>query len=193
MAGQRLHERETLTPKDRRTLRAWLKKHHRTSPGAWVALSRRKDSPGLKYPEVVEELLCFGWIDGLARPFDEGRSLILCTPRKPNGTWARSNKERVERLIAEGRMQPAGLEAIRVAKENGAWTKLDAVEAMTVPPDLKKALAALPDARRHFDAFPPSAKKQILFWIQEAKRPETRARRIAQTAELAQRNVRAHQ
>ena len=99
----------------------------------------------------------------------------------------------MERLIAEGRMRPAGLEAIRVAKENGAWTKLDAVEAMTVPPDLKKALAALPDARRHFDAFPPSAKKQILFWIQEAKRPETRAKRIALTAELAQRNVRANQ
>lgn len=191
MAKPKRDERERIAPKDRPALRAWLQQHHLTSHGAWVVMSRKRDAQGLTYNDLVEELLCFGWIDGLARPFDETRSQILCTPRKPNGTWAKSNKARVARLIEEGRMAPRGLEMIRIAKENGAWNKLDAVEAMTIPADLKKALAALPEARGHFDAFPPSIKKQILFWIQEAKRPETRAKRIEQTATLAQKNVRA--
>jgi uncharacterized protein YdeI (YjbR/CyaY-like superfamily) len=113
-------------------------------------------------------------------------------PRKPGSGWSALNKRRVERLLAEGRIAPAGLAKIQAARADGSWTALDAVEALEVPEDLHAALAGYPDARRRFDAFPPSARKMILGWISTAKKPETRAARIAETARLAQQNVRAY-
>ena len=107
--------------------------------------------------------------------------------------WAATNKARVERLIAEGRMTPAGLALIEAAKADGSWDALNHVDALELPDDLLGALAANADAQRYFDAFPDSAKRAILFWVTSAKRPETRAKRIAETVELASRNIRAPQ
>ncbi|MGD9701014.1 MAG: YdeI family protein [Acidimicrobiia bacterium] len=183
---------DRIHPATRHEWRAWLDAHHDTTAGVWVVQWRTATGKSrLAYDDVVEEALCFGWIDGRANKLDDERSMIMMTPRKPTSTWARSNKERVERLIAEGRVTDAGLRVIETAKANGSWTMLDDVDALIVPEDLLAALSRDEQAQRHFDAFPPSAKKMILYWIKSAKRPETRQRRVTETVRLAADNVRA--
>ncbi len=171
---------------DRAEWRAWLEQHHATSTGCWlVGATKASGLPAIPYEDSIEEALCFGWIDSHIRKYDGDRSILLHTPRKPRSVWSRPNKERVERLIAAGRMEPAGLAAIESAKANGMWTVLDSAEAGEVPDDLAAALQAEPGARAAFDGFAPSARKAILGWIAMAKRPETRARRIQESARLA--------
>ena len=178
---------------DRATWRAWLEANHATAPAAWLVGWRRGHGPQLDYGEAVEEALCFGWVDSKGQVLDERRSRLYFAPRKAGSGWARSNKERVEHLIAAGLMRPAGLAVIERAQADGTWTILDSVEAGIVPDDLAAALAAVPPARANFDAFPPGARKQILAWIATAKRPETRAARIRETAERAAGNERANE
>lgn len=174
--------------------RAWLAQNHETAPGVWlVTYKKSSGKPHLSYEELVEEALCFGWIDSTVRALDETRYLQLFTPRKPKSTWSRPNKVRVERLIAEGLMAAAGLAVIELAMANGAWTSLDAVDAMIVPDDLAEALARTGDAAANFAAFSPSARKGYLHWISQAVRPETRALRIAKVVELSAANVRTRQ
>jgi uncharacterized protein YdeI (YjbR/CyaY-like superfamily) len=183
---QRVVEYRRIHPLTRAEWRNWLEVHHDRSPGVWVvqwrtATGRRR----LSYPDLVEEALCFGWIDSTAKKLDDDRSMIRMTPRRPTSVWSRSNKDRVVRLIAAGRMTEAGLRTVEVAKRNGSWQALDDVDAMIVPDDLASALAADARARQHFDGFPPSTTRMILYWITSAKRAETRARRIAETVRLA--------
>lgn len=185
-------EHERIHPETRAEWRAWLEANHDTSRG--VGLVHWRGATGrqrLSYDDIVEEALCFGWIDSRLNRLDDERAVLLMTPRSPRSIWARSNKVRIERLISEGRMTDAGLRIVAIAKANGSWTALDDVEALIVPDDLALALAADERARRHFDAFPPSAKKTILHWIKSARRVETRQRRIAETVRLAAVNVRA--
>lgn len=164
----------------------WLTANNTSSDGAWLALAKKHTGAAApSYEQAVEEALCWGWIDTTARRLDAERYLGLFTPRKANGTWARSNKERVARLIAEGRMQPAGQAVIDAAKASGAWTLLDEIEAHVIPDDLAAALAADDRAAAGFDALPGSAKEIALYWIATAKRPETRARRITETVAAA--------
>jgi uncharacterized protein YdeI (YjbR/CyaY-like superfamily) len=178
---------------DRATWRAWLEANHATASGAWLVTWRRGHGPVLDYGEAVEEALCFGWVDSTAGRVDEARTKLYFAPRRPRSEWSASNKARVERLMAEGRMAPAGLAAIDQAKASGSWTALDEVEQGSVPADLAAALAAHPPAADRFAAFPWSARRAILLWISQAKKPETRAARILETATLAQRNERANQ
>ena len=160
----------------------------------WLISSKKATGePRVEYDEAVEEALCFGWIDSVARALDETRSMLRFSPRKPRSGWSRPNKIRIERLLAAGLMTPAGQAKIDAAIADGSWTKLDAVEDLEVPDDLAKACAAYPDARAYFDAFPRSVRRGILEWIAQAKRPETRAKRIEETARLAQSNYRANQ
>ncbi len=171
--------------------RRWLAKHHDRSPGVWLVFDKKSSrADRLAYADSVEEALCFGWIDSTMRPIDGDRYKQLFTPRKPKSVWSRTNKERVERLTATGLMTPAGLARIEDAKRTGAWTALDAVEAMIIPPDLEAALAANPTASKHFHAFSPSARKGYLYWLNGAKRPETRAARLAEVIRLATINQR---
>jgi uncharacterized protein YdeI (YjbR/CyaY-like superfamily) len=180
--------------KDRAAWRRWLERHHATSPSIRLAIGKKGASvPHVTYAEAVEEALCYGWIDGRAGSLDDDAYLLLMTRRKPGSGWSAINKERIERMAAAGRMTPAGEAVIDAAKADGSWTRLDASEAMEIPDDLAAALGAHPDARRHFDAFPPSARKVILQWISDAKRPSTRAARVEETARLANENVRANQ
>jgi uncharacterized protein YdeI (YjbR/CyaY-like superfamily) len=174
--------------------RRWLGKHHARPDGLWlVTWKKTSGGPHVSYDEVVEEALAHGWIDSKSRALDAERSMLWLAPRKPRTGWSAPNKARVERLLAAKRMHPAGLAKIETAKEDGSWTKLDAVEQLTVPPDLAAALKRQPPAAAHFDSFPRSVKRGILEWIVQAKRPETRARRIDETARLARRNERANQ
>lgn len=174
--------------------RAWLMDNHTRAEGVWlVSYKKGTGKPRVDYEQAVEEALAFGWIDSKQITVDEERSALWMTPRKPRTGWSRPNKQRIERLIAEGRMHESGAARIEEARRDGSWTLLDAVEALEVPPDLAGALAAHGEAARHFDAFPRSVKRGILEWISTAKKPETRARRIAETAEMAAENRRAHQ
>ena len=176
---------------DRLTWRRWLEANHETSGGAWLVTWRsRSGRQGLPYEDAVEEALCFGWVDGTAGTVDDDRGKLYFAPRKPNSGWAATNKVRVDRLIAAGRMAPAGLAAIERAKANGSWELLDSVERLEVPPDLAATLEALPPAAANFAAFPPSVRKQALTSLVMARRPETRADRVRRIAEAAARNER---
>lgn len=173
--------------------RRWLEQHHATASGVWlVSYKKETGKPRVSYSEAVEEALCFGWVDSRPNKLDTERFKLLFTPRKPGSPWSRLNKSRVQRLIADGRMTPAGLAKVEAAKQDGSWSKLDQIEELTVPPDLRRALAANRQARDFFNAFPPSSKKNILWWIASAKHPETRAKRIAQTVDMASRNLKAN-
>jgi uncharacterized protein YdeI (YjbR/CyaY-like superfamily) len=145
------------------------------------------------YDESVEEALCFGWIDSKPNKLDDERSMLWFAPRKPQTGWSRPNKERIERLMMAGLMHPSGLTKIAQAQADGSWFSLDAVEDLQQPADLVAALAAYPSAAHHFEAFPRSVKRGILEWTHTAKRPQTRAARIAETARLAAVNERVNQ
>ena len=147
----------------------------------------------MSYSDIIEELLCFGWIDSKPNALDEDHSLLWIAPRKETAHWSKLNKERAQRLIAAGQMTEVGLQKIERAKLNGTWTALDTVEALELPPDLQSALAAFPQAQENFSAFPRSVKRNILEWIQAAKKPETRSKRVQETAQLAALNQRANQ
>ncbi|MDB4883803.1 MAG: hypothetical protein JWL95_2569 [Gemmatimonadetes bacterium] len=171
---------EQLYVKNRGAWRRWLAKHHASAPGIWLVYDRKSSRVDrLAYVDAVEEALCFGWIDSLAKSLDDARYMQLFTPRRPRSTWSRVNKERVARLLNEGQMTPAGLAVIEIAKTNGSWSSLDSVESLSVPDDLAAALAANPTAARNFGAFSASARKGYLHWVSQAVRPATRAERIA--------------
>ncbi len=181
-------------PGTRQAWREWLAENHAASPGVWLVFDKKGSGRrDLVYAEAVEEALCFGWIDSRPNKIDEHRYKQLYSPRKPKSAWSKLNKQRVEKLIDQGLMTPAGLEKIEASKQDGSWSVLDAVEELTVPPDLEAALTANSAARKYFTAFPTSVKKSILWWIESAKRPETRAKRVEETVTLAARNVRANQ
>jgi uncharacterized protein YdeI (YjbR/CyaY-like superfamily) len=172
---------ERFQPADRAAWRAWLAANHATASGVWaVTYRRRAGKPVVPYEDLIEEALCFGWIDSTGRTFDDERRMLRFTPRRRGSVWARTNKERVERLIADGRMTAAGLRAIEAAREDGSWDALNDVDALVVPDDLAVALAGDAAAARGFAAMSASMRKPILFWVISAKRPETRARRIAE-------------
>jgi uncharacterized protein YdeI (YjbR/CyaY-like superfamily) len=173
---------------DRQAWRDWLAQHHATADGVWfVFYKKHTGQPTLTYDEAVEEALCYGWIDSLPKSLDGERHALKFSPRKPRSVWSKLNKQRVEKLVAEGRMTPVGWAKIEAAKQDGSWNELDAVEAMRVPDDLATALAADETAQRNFAAYSPSVKKPILYWIQSAKRPETRQARIEKAVEAARR------
>jgi uncharacterized protein YdeI (YjbR/CyaY-like superfamily) len=187
-------EQEQVTVETREQWRAWLSEHAATSPGVWlVTWKKTSPHPTLAYDDLVEEALCFGWVDSLPRSLDDERTQLRVTPRKKGSNWSRPNKERVERLTAAGLMTPAGRAVVEAAKADGSWSALDDVENLVEPDDLRTALDAHPEARRQWDGFPRSARRGILEWIGNAKRPQTRADRIRTTVTEAARGVRANQ
>jgi uncharacterized protein YdeI (YjbR/CyaY-like superfamily) len=178
----------------RQQWRAWLAEHHGEAPGVWLVTHKKAaGATHVPYADIVEEALCFGWVDSKGRALDERRSMLLVTPRKRGSGWSRPNKERVARLEATGLIAPAGQAVIEAARADGSWTALDAVENLQEPPELAAALDADPNARRHWDAFPRSVKRGILDWIRTAKKAETRAKRVQETVRLAAQGKRAHQ
>jgi uncharacterized protein YdeI (YjbR/CyaY-like superfamily) len=185
---------QSIHPKTRAEWRSWLAQNQTRKQGIWlIRYKKETGKPRFDYGEAVEEALCFGWIDSKPNKLDEERSLLWFTPRKAGTGWSKLNKNRVERLIEQGLMMPAGLAKVEAAKQDGSWNALDAIEALEIPPDLEQALTAYESAKQNFEAFPKSAKRGILEWIAAAKKPETRAKRIQETAQLANENIRANQ
>lgn len=176
---------------DRGELRRWLAANHLTSPGVWLVTYRRvTGKPRPVYGEIVDELVSFGWIDSTLVKLDETQTMQLCTPRNPGSHWSASNKERVERLTAQGLMQPHGLEAVTAAKANGSWNYLDNVDALEEPPDFAHKLDATDGARQHWTVLPASYRKMVLYWIHSARRPQTRQSRIETAVDATASNTR---
>ena len=159
---------------------AWLEANASSCDGAWLVLWRPATGRArISYDDAILEALCFGWIDGQSKPLDDERSMLWFAPRSPSSAWAGTNKARVEKLIAEGRMRPEGQRLIDAAHSNGMWTVLDGPEAGIEPPDLTEALDASSAARAGWDSWTPGVRKAALTSIALAKRAETKASRIA--------------
>ena len=181
--------RPMLLVETREEWRAWLERNHGTSPGVWlVSWKKASGKPYVPYGDTVDEALCFGWIDSRVNTLDDERAMRLFTRRNPKSPWSRVNKEKAARLMQQARMTEAGASMIAAAQSNGAWTMYDEIEDLVIPPDLASALAANQTAQTHFDNFSPPSRKNILWWIKSARKPDTRAARIARTAELAAEN-----
>ncbi len=179
-------EVDTFSPKTRIQWRKWLLKNHEKKKSVWLIYhKKRSETPSLSWDAAVEEALCFGWIDSKRQKLNESTFRQFFGKRKPNGTWSKINKARIGRLIEQGLMAKAGLEAIENAKRNGSWTILDEVEELTVPSDLNRALKKIPGAHKYFSGLSRSYKRNMLQWLVLAKRSETRQKRINEIAELA--------
>ena len=174
--------------------RAWLREHHDTSAGIWMKLAKKgSGQASITYDEAVEVALTFGWIDGQARPGDGTYYLQGFTRRRPQSPWSRRNRDRVEALIATGAMEPGGLAEVERARADGRWDRAyDGPRTATPPDDLLEALAARPAARDAFEALNRTNRFAILYRIQDAKRPETRARRIAKFVDMLERGERLY-
>ena len=180
-------------PKTRKQWRQWLEKNHSASRGIWM-IYYKKDSGKRKldYACAVEEALCFGWIDSLPGKIDDERSSLKFTPRKPKSIWSKLDKQRIEKLIEQKLMTPAGLTKIEQAKKDGSWDTLNSSDLHaannSLPEDLEKAFGKNKQALQNFLAFPPGYRKRFLFWIDSAKTSETKMARIKQTLLMAAAN-----
>ena len=162
--------------------REWLERNHASSDGTWLYIhkkgSRRR---GLRYEEAVEEALCFGWIDSKVRAHDADRFVQWFSPRKEGSVWSETNRRRVSRLRRRGVMTDAGLRSVRVARRNGMWGALpDRSDRPEPGADLLEALSKDPAAWRGWMSFAPSYRKMYIHWVDDAKRPQTRGRRVAE-------------
>jgi uncharacterized protein YdeI (YjbR/CyaY-like superfamily) len=173
---------------------AWLAKNHAETAGVWLRLAKKGSGvASVSYDEAVEAALCFGWIDGHKKAYDEASWLQRMTPRGPRSIWSKVNRRKAEALIASGRMKPAGLEAIERAKKGGQWdAAYDSQSGATVPPDLQAELDKSPAARDFFATLNSVNRYAILHRVQTAAKPETRAKRIRKFVEMLERNEKIH-
>lgn len=166
--------------------REWLDQNHLFKSAVWLVQHRKSSGkPSISWSEAVNVALCYGWIDSKKITVGEGTTQQFFSRRKAKSTWSKINKDKVERLIAEGLMTEAGLAVVDIAKQNGSWNALDEVEALLIPKDLEKALEEKAGAKDFFLSQSKSAKKSMLYWVISAKRPETRQKRIEEIVELA--------
>ncbi|MDQ1140152.1 YdeI/OmpD-associated family protein [Pedobacter agri] len=187
-------EIETFYPASRKAWRLWLSEHHISKQAVWlVQYKKSANIPTISWSEAVEEALCFGWIDGIRKSIDHERYIQFFTKRKPRSTWSKINKAKVLELIEAGLMTTAGHESIIRAKENGSWTILDEVEELVIPHDLEVEFSRQPEAKAFFLTLSKSIRKAILQWIAFAKRPETKAKRIAEVVDLASQKLKPKQ
>jgi uncharacterized protein YdeI (YjbR/CyaY-like superfamily) len=179
---------------DQAAFEAWLEAEHATAPGAYVVIAKKgAPEPTLAQAEMIESLLCFGWIDGRVQRLDEHHFLTRVTPRRPKSVWSQKNVEWVGRLIEAGRMRPAGLAAVEAAQADGRWDRAYAGSAtITVPDDLAAALAASPAASAAFESLDGANRYAVLWRVHTAGTPETRARRIATCVQMLAEGRRFH-
>jgi len=179
---------------DRTEFNAWLSAHHASQPGVWLRIAKLA-SPlrSVTYAEALDVALCFGWIDGQKKSHDADSFLQKFTPRQKRSPWSKRNREHVARLVAAGEMHPAGLAAVEAAKADGRWDRAyDSSGTATVPADFQAALDDRPEAKAFFEALKGANRYAILYRIQTAVRPETRARRIAEFVAMLERRETLH-
>ena len=180
--------------KNAKAFEAWLKKHHATSDGLWLQIAKKgADEPSVTYPEAVEIALCWGWIDGQKKGLDDQHFLQRFTPRRARSIWSKINVDKVAALIEAGRMQPSGHAQIEAAKADGRWAQAyDGAKTSTMPEDLQAALDASPKAKAFFATVNASNRYAVLWRVQTAVKPETRAKRIAQLVDMLARGEVIH-
>lgn len=180
--------------KSRKAWRDWLSKNHRSQKSVWLIIYKKNsNTKSVYYPEAVDEALCFGWIDSKPNKRDDESYYQFFSKRSPKSNWSKVNKLKVEKLIAEDLITEAGYEAIAIAKQNGTWEALDKVDQLIVPDDLQALFNKNSKAFANWQQFAPSSRRGILDWINNAKRPETRAKRVEETVRLAAKNEKANQ
>ncbi|MFN3404977.1 MAG: YdeI/OmpD-associated family protein [Cytophagaceae bacterium] len=181
-----MNQIEEFYPKTVIAWRKWLEKNHAVKESVWLVMYKKSSSkPSVSWAEAVEVALCFGWIDSKKMAIDHEKSIQFFSKRKVKSTWSKINKEKVEKLIEAGLMTQAGMQAIEIAKKNGAWNILDEVEKLIIPSDLEKAFKNYKGSKNYFESLSKSSRKVLLQWIALAKRPETRQKRIEEIAKLA--------
>jgi uncharacterized protein YdeI (YjbR/CyaY-like superfamily) len=180
--------------KNAKAFEAWLKKHHASSDGLWLQIAKKgADEPSVTYPEAVEIALCWGWIDGQKKGLDDQHFLQRFTPRRARSIWSKINVDKVAALIEAGRMQPSGHAQIEAAKADGRWAQAyDGAKTSTMPEDLQAALDASPEAKAFFATVNASNRYAVLWRVQTAAKPETRAKRISQLVEMLARGEVIH-
>lgn len=168
-----------------------MAEHHARLSAVWLVYDKGRQRR-LTYDDIVEEALCFGWVDSKPGKVSDTQSKLYVSRRQPTSAWSKANRDRIAKLRREGLITSAGEDAVRVAQGNGAWNRLQASDALQAPPELTLALAANPAAESFYDALPPSSKRIILEWIYSARTGTTRQRRIDETVDLAARGIKAH-
>ncbi len=187
-------EIETFYPTNRKEWRLWLKNNHSSSTSVWVIFYKKGTQlPTITWSEAVDEALCFGWIDSIKKSIDNEKYRQFFSLRKPQSTWSKINKEKVDYLIKQELMTPAGINSIEIAKKNGSWTILDNVEKLIIPKDLEKEFGSKKNSKEYFLGLSKSKRKEILAWIVLAKQAETRKKRVKEIAELASKNQKPKQ
>lgn len=185
---------EIFCPTSQKDWRQWLQKNHCSKGSIWLVYYKKKSGmPTISWSEAVDEALCFGWIDSTAKPIDDAKYMQFFSKRKPNSVWSKVNKEKINRLIDDGLMILAGFESIERAKQNGSWTILDKVEELIIPMDLEKEFKTKKGSKSFFLSLSKSVRKALLQWLVQAKRPETRQRRITEVVELASQKLKPKQ
>jgi uncharacterized protein YdeI (YjbR/CyaY-like superfamily) len=194
MAKKIIREPELITAGSAADWRKWLQKNHQEEDKVWLVYYKKgSGKPSVEYSDAVDEALCFGWIDSKAVGIDEEKYKQFFCKRKPTSVWSKVNKAKIEKLIAANKMTEAGFKCIEIAKQNGSWTILDAVEELIIPDDLEKLFSKAKKAKENFIAFSRTDKRNILQWIALAKRPETRLARITEVVGLAKENKKPKQ
>jgi uncharacterized protein YdeI (YjbR/CyaY-like superfamily) len=185
---------QTFYPQSQEEWRNWLEENHQKEKSVWLILYRKQSQkPSITYSQAVDEALCFGWIDSKPNKRDEESFYQFFSKRNPKSNWSKINKEKVALLIQEGRMTQSGYHMIQLAKEKGTWDALNDVDNLIIPNDMAQKFEENLVAKVNFAAFPASTRRGILEWIFNAKGAETRAKRIQQTVDLAEKNIRANQ
>lgn len=184
---------KTFYARNQNAWRNWLLKNHQKESAVWLIIYRKdSQTPSIYYPEAVDEALCFGWIDSKPNKRDDESYYQFFAKRKAKSNWSKVNREKVERLIKQGKMHDSGMYAVELAKKTGTWVALDDVEEILIPADLQQLFDKNSTAWKNFSAFSRSSKRGILEWILNAKKPETRSKRIQETVLLASKNIKAN-
>jgi uncharacterized protein YdeI (YjbR/CyaY-like superfamily) len=184
----------TVTASSLHEWRNWLATHHHSEQSVWLIIYKKaSEINSVYYPEAVDEALCFGWIDSKPNKRDDQSYYQFFSQRNPKSNWSKINKDKVDRLINENRMAKSGMAMIDLAKANGTWTALDAVDNLIIPADLRHEFEQKPTAFEHWNQFPKSVKRGILEWILNEKKESTRNKRITETLIMAEKNERANQ
>jgi uncharacterized protein YdeI (YjbR/CyaY-like superfamily) len=189
-----ISETDTFTPINQEDWRKWLEKNHQDKEGIWLIFYKKSSSkPNLSWSQAVDEALCFGWIDSVKKTIDTEKYKQYFSPRKAKSNWSKVNKEKIENLLDSNLMQSAGLKSIEIAKQNGSWTILDAIENLEIPIELDEAFKKYANSKSNFLNFSKSVKKLLLYWVVSAKRAETKNKRVNELAECAHENKKPKQ
>lgn len=184
-----MQDKEELYFENEGQWRSWLLENHDSSDGIYLILYRvNSNKKSLRWEEAVRVALCFGWIDSTAKRVDDEKRKQLFTPRKRKSVWSKVNKQHIEELMEQGLMHESGLKKIEAAKEDGSWISLDDVENLIVPEDLQNAFDQNPLAFENYQSFSKSYRKSYLYWLNQAKRNETREKRIEEIVKLCREN-----